>query len=206
MKSICTSISFCLLILACKQAPETSKEVTPEPIIGKAAKLRLDVSLKKLVDSGNIGGVSALIFEKGEEVYYNSFGFMDKEAQKPMDRNTIVQIYSMTKPITGTALMTLYDQGKFQLDDPLEKYAPEFANMKVYVGEDANGKPILEDSKRPITIRDITRHTAGFGRNTEIRGLGKLIAAADALNRENTLTQMAGKMGKTPLYFHPGER
>lgn len=197
-------ISF--LIFACKNTPETSKEIIPEPIIEEAAKLRLDATLKSLVDSGNIGGVSALIFERGEEVYYNAFGYMDKEAQKPMDRNTIVQIYSMTKPITGTALMTLYDKGKFQLDDPLEKYAPEFANMKVYVGEDAKGKPILEDAKRPITIRDITRHTAGFGRNTEIPGLGKLIAAADALSRENTLTQMAEKMGKTPLYFHPGEQ
>lgn len=206
MKRICTSIIFCLLVLACKQAPETSKEITPDSIVEDVAKARLDSTLRSFVDSGNIGGVSALIFEKGEEVYFNAFGYMDKESSKSMDRNTIVQIYSMTKPITGTALMTLYDKGKFQLDDPLEKYAPEFANMKVYVGEDAKGNPILEDAKRPITIRDITRHTAGFGRNAEIPGLGKLIAAADAMNRENTLTQMAEKMGKTPLYFHPGEK
>ncbi len=61
-----------------------------------------------------------------------------------MDRNTIVQIYSMTKPITGTALMTLYEEGKFDLDDPVAKYAPEFTDIKVYTGEDAYGKPILE--------------------------------------------------------------
>ncbi len=103
MKRICTSISFCLLFFACKQAPETPKEIAPASIIEEVAKIRLDSTLSGLVNSGNIAGVSALIFEKGEEVYYNAFGFSDKEAQKPMDRNTIVQIYSMTKPITGSS-------------------------------------------------------------------------------------------------------
>lgn len=102
--------------------------------------------------------------------------------------------------------MTLYEDGKFKLDDPpLEKYAPEFANMKVYVGEDASGSPILEDADRPITIRDITRHTAGFAGagNTP---LGQMVAEADALNRNNTLSQMAEKIGELPLQFHPGEQ
>ncbi len=78
--------------------------------------------------------------------------------------------------------------------------------MKVYEGEDASGNPILADPKRPMTIRDLTRHTAGFGRNADIPGLGKMIEEADALNRNNTLVQMAQKMGETPLYFHPGEQ
>ncbi len=205
-KNLLAAISL-IFIFACKE-PNTKKETTTEIdfIVDGTAKTRLDSTLGAFVSSGNIAGVSALIFEKDKEVYYNAFGYSDREARKPMDRNTIAQIYSMTKPITGTALMTLYDQGKFDLDDPLEKYAPEFAHMKVYVGDDAKGSPILEDAKRSITIRDITRHTAGFGRNADIPGLGKLIAEADALNRENTLVQMAEKLGKTPLHFHPGER
>ena len=129
----------------------------------------------------------------------------DREAKKPIDRNTIVQIYSMTKPITGVALMTLHEEGKFDLEDPVSKYAPEFADMKVYAGEDASRNPILEDLKRPMTIRDLTRHTAGFG-GTGPTGLGKMVAESDALNRENTLVQMAAKMGKTPLAFSPGEQ
>ncbi|WP_339713536.1 serine hydrolase domain-containing protein [uncultured Kriegella sp.] len=175
-------------------------------ILNEVVKTRIDSTLKTFVDSGNIAGVSALIFEKDKEVYYNAFGFADRDAQKPMDRNTIVQIYSMTKPITGTALMTLYDAGKFELDDPVSKYAPELADIKVFAGEDTQGQPILETPRRPMTIRDLTRHTAGFGRNSDIPGLGKLISEADALNRENTLAEMAEKMGNTPLYFHPGER
>ncbi|MGB5204157.1 MAG: serine hydrolase domain-containing protein [Eudoraea sp.] len=198
---------FLLIGIACKESdksPDVSKNAPV--VIDNIAVQRIDSTLKSFVDSGNIAGVSALIYEKDKEVYYNAFGYADREAKKPMDRNTIVQIYSMTKPITGTALMTLFEDKAFELDDPVSKYAPEFADMKVYEGEDTSGNPILADPKRPMTIRDLTRHTAGFGRNADIPGLGKMIKEADALNRNNTLVQMAEKMGETPLYFHPGEQ
>ncbi len=198
---------FLLFVIACKESKNAPAESENAPVvIDNLAVQRIDSTLKSFVDSGNIAGVSALIFENNSEVYYNAFGYADREKKKPMDRNTIVQIFSMTKPITGTALMTLYEDGAFALDDPVSKYAPEFAHMKVYEGEDAMGNPILTDPKRPMTIRDLTRHTAGFGRNADIPGLGKMIEEADALNRNNTLAEMAQKMGETPLYFHPGEQ
>jgi len=175
-------------------------------IIDKSVKARIDASLKSFVDSGKVAGVSALIFEKNKEVYYNAFGYADRETKTPMDRNTIVRIYSMTKPITGTALMTLYEKGAFQLDDPVAKYAPEFADMKVYKGVDAAGNLILEPAKRPITIRDLTRHTAGFATDTTLAGLGKLMRKTDAMNPNNSLSQMAKKLGSLPLQFHPGEQ
>src|SRR5690606_15973296 len=121
-------------------------------------------------------------------------------------RRTIAQIFSMTKPITGVALMTLYEEGKFQLDDPVAKYAPEFANVQVYAGEDAAGNAILETPRRPMTIRDLTRHTAGFATGAGDPGVGPLFDAADPMNRQNTLEQMAEKLGSVPLLFHPGER
>ncbi len=198
---------FLLIGIGCKESDKSPDESKNAPVvIDNIAVQRIDSTLKSFVKSGNIAGVSALIYEKDKEVYYNAFGYADLEAKKPMARNTIVQIYSMTKPITGTALMTLYEDGAFALDDPVSKYAPEFADMKVYEGEDASGNLILVDPKRPMTIRDLTRHTAGFGRNADIPGLGKMIEEADALNRNNTLVQMAQKMGETPLYFHPGEQ
>ncbi len=207
IKALCLSVGFLFfLTFACKEAkPEPKSEVVPKMLVTDGVKAALDSTLQGFVDSGNIAGVSALIFEKDKEVYFNAFGYADREAKKPMDRNTIVQIYSMTKPITGTALMTLYEKGKFDLDDPVSKYAPEFAHMKVYGGEGASGKPILEEPKRPMTIRDLTRHTAGFGGTGE-SGLGKLVGDADVLNRENTLGQMAEKIGKVPLAFSPGEQ
>ena len=201
-------VALFLIFWACKEPKNNTDPVVDEiqHIIDEAAISRLDSTLKSYVDTGTIAGISTLIYEKDKEVYYNAFGYADREKQSPMARNTIVQIYSMTKPITGTALMTLFDENKFDLDDPVSKYAPEFKDIMVYAGEDASGNPILEKPNRPMTIRDLTRHTAGFGRNSNIPGLGKLIEEADALNRTNTLVQMAEKMGATPLYFHPGEQ
>ena len=183
-----------------------TRNTTSAIIIDNATKARIDSTLKSFVDAGNIAGVSALIFEKNKEVYFGAFGYADREAQAPMDRNTIVRIYSMTKPITGVALMTLYEQGAFQLDDPLSKYAPEFANMKVYKGIDASGNLILEPAKRPITIRDITRHTAGFAVGTELPGLKELVQKANPMDVNNTLSEMAKKLATLPLAFHPGDQ
>lgn len=184
------------------------KEQEPEVhyLVDEAVEVRIDSTLQSFVDFGDVAGASALIYEKGKEVYFNAFGYADLKNKKPMERNTLVQIYSMTKPITGTALMTLYEEGKFKLDDPLEKYAPEFANMQVYTGYDSiAGEMILEPAKRPITIADITRHTAGFSGRRDLPGLGEAIAEADALNRENTLSEMAKKLSTIPLGYQPGE-
>ena len=150
--------------------------------------------------------MSALIYEKGKEVYFGAFGFADREARRPMARDAIVQIFSMTKPIVGVALMTLYEQHKFQLDDPVAKYIPELANLRVYAGIDAAGAPKLEAPHRAMTVRDLTRHTAGFATGNDNPGVGPLRAKADPFNRSNTLSQMAAKLGTVPLWFHPGEK
>jgi CubicO group peptidase (beta-lactamase class C family) len=196
------TLLFVVIVLASCQPKNTEQS---NAIITETAKARLDSTLKAMVDSGKVIGVSALIVEKDKEVYFNSFGFADKEASKSFDRSTLVRIFSMTKPITGTALMQLYEKGLFQLDDPLSKYAPEFADMKVYAGKDAKGNIILEPLKRPITIRDITRHTAGFASGNH-PDLDEMVKEADVMNKENTLVKMAEKLGKLPLAFQPGEQ
>jgi CubicO group peptidase (beta-lactamase class C family) len=197
----CLSI-IAIFLTACQ--PRQNEEAAAT-VVTEKAKARIDSTLKSMVDAGQLAGASALIVEKNKEVYFNAFGFADKEAEKAFDRNTIVRIFSMTKPITGTALMQLYEKGAFQLDDPLSKYAPEFADMKVFAGVDASGKKILVPAARPITIRDITRHTAGFARE-ENPDLGSMVKEADVMNKANTLAQMAAKLGKLPLAFHPGEQ
>jgi len=210
MKKIICFLSGLILLTACKKEIKRQEENNPETtsqVIDDTAVKRIDSTLKSFVDAGDITGVSALIFEKNKEVYYNAFGYADREDSIPMDRNTIVQIFSMTKPITGVALMTLFEKDSFKLDDPVSKYAPEFADMKVYAGVDSvSGGLILEDPKRPMTIRDLTRHTAGFANSGDIPGLGPLMQKTDAMNRENTLTQMAEKLGSVPLWYHPGEQ
>src|SRR5688572_1439521 len=207
MKKTILALLPVLFILVAFNISDTLTEKKGNAIIVNAAvKSRIDSMMKSFIDSGKTMGLSALIFEKGKEVYYNALGYADKEANIPMDRNTVVRIFSMTKPIVGVALMTLYEKGAFQLDDPLSKYAPEFTDMKVFKGLDASGNPILEPAKRPITIRDITRHTAGFATGSDVPGLNELVRKVNAGNPNNTLSELAKKLASLPLQFHPGDQ
>jgi len=205
-KTIFSFLFISLFAVSFQHDGNANKKDDAPVIIDNAAKSRIDAALKSFVDSGEVAGVSALIFEKNKEVYFNAVGYADREAKTPMARNTIVRIYSMTKPITGVALMQLYEKGAFQLDDPLSKYAPEFTNMKVYTGVDASGNMILESAKRPVTIRDITRHTAGFAIGTNLPVLNDLVKKTDPMNFNNTLSEMAKKLASLPLQFNPGDQ
>jgi len=164
--------------------------------------------LQGFVDDGSLVGVSAMVTINGQEAYFGAFGYADREARRPMARDTIVQIYSMTKPITGTALMQLWEQGKFHLDDPVAKYIPELAGVQVFDGVDASGKPILVAPNRPMTIRDLTRHTSGltYGGSSDNPFIKALATAADPLAITNTLDEFARRLGTLPLEFQPGEK
>jgi CubicO group peptidase (beta-lactamase class C family) len=165
---------------------------------------RIDSVLKAMVASGRAVGVSALVFQGGVERYFGMAGFADREAQRPMTRTDMMQIYSMTKPVTGVALMQLWEAGKFGLDDPLAQYLPEFADMKVIAGVDAAGAPIVRPASRPILIRDIMRHTAGFSYGMRATRADTLFHTADPLNLANDLTEMGRRLASVPLMFDPG--
>jgi CubicO group peptidase (beta-lactamase class C family) len=169
-------------------------------------KSRIDAALSQIIQSGKLVGVSALVYEGEHETYFGAFGQADREAGKPMTRDTLVQIFSMTKPITGVALMTLYEAGKFDLDEPLSKYLPEFAHMRVYSGMDTHGEVVYTPVQRPLTVRDITRHTSGFYYGTDHTPVAEIYRAADAGNFSNTLSQESKKLASTPLLFSPGTR
>ena len=179
-----------------------------QPALGAAAvdKAKIDRALRGFIESKALVGISALVYQDGHEAYYGAFGQADREAGKPMTRDTLVQIFSMTKPITGVALMSLYEAGKFQLDDPLAKYAPEFAHLKVYAGTDAQGKAMYEAPRRPVTIRDLTRHTAGFWGDADHSPVGETYRAADPANINHPLATEAQVLGSLPLLFQPGSR
>jgi CubicO group peptidase (beta-lactamase class C family) len=166
----------------------------------------IDAALARFVEEQKLVGVSALVHERGKEVYFGAFGHADRENQVPMTRDTVVQIFSMTKPVTGVALMRLYERDKFKLDDPLEKHAPEFADVKVYAGTDENGQPAYEAPKRKITIYDILRHTAGFTTGGDEGPTGARYREVDPRAFTNTLPQFARELGQVPLLYHPGTR
>lgn len=173
-------------------------------ILDDAAITRLDSTLEAFTGPGGVAGVSALIYEKGEEVYFNALGMANRELGTPMDRNTIAQIYSMTKPLAGTALMRLYERGKFNLDDPVTQYIPELADLRVYDGLDAAGRVKTIPPARAVTVRDLTRHTAGFYNGTGVPGLQEIWQGLNIRELDFTLTDLAEKLGQIPLLFHPG--
>ncbi len=184
-------------------AAAQSDSVPPPLLIEPQA---IDAALKSMVDSQKIVGVSALVYQDDKEVYFGAFGLADRENNKPMARDTIVQIFSMTKPVTGVALMKLYERGKFQLEDTLEMYIPEFASLKVYAGLDDAGQPKYEPLKRKPTMRDIMRHTAGIASEEDKTVVGDIYRQIDPRNQGNTLEQFVQKLSTIPLAYQPGTR
>ena len=204
MKSLCAAIcgSFGILFLLTACDLKSNKEHSF--LLDKEL---VDTALKNQIENNNLPGASALIYIDGKEAYFGAFGMADRESREPMSRETLVQIFSMTKPVTGVALMTLYEEGKFELNAPLEKYAPEFANLMVYAGENDDGEIILEEPERLPTIYDVLRHTAGFSSNhAGDNPVNKILKSVDPLSRENTLAEMAEKLGSVPLLSQPGSR
>lgn len=205
----CLAAGLVVLLAACQPsppaAPEATTGTTPQtsPRVDAA---HIDGVLRSYVADGKAVGVSALVFEHGQEAYFGAFGEADREAGRAMARDTLAQVFSMTKPVTGVVLMTLYEEGRFQLDDPLAKHLPEYAGVHVFAGVDAAGKPILEAPVRPITVQDILRHTAGFATDGEPADspVARLLAEAKPVDPGKTLAQLSEALARVPLVFQPG--
>ena len=216
IKEIATFLVALLLLTGCEPREAAGSERSPStnlsPSLSSTARqnwtldtLHIDEVLSGFTARGELVGVSALIYQDGREAYFRAHGMADRERKIPMARDTLVRIYSMTKPITGAVLMTLFDEGKFRLDDPLAKYAPEFSEMRVYAGE-VDGVPIYEPAARPILVADILRHTAGFYSESSDSPMGALYRAADPTSLEHTLEEMAQILAGLPLVSHPGSQ
>jgi CubicO group peptidase (beta-lactamase class C family) len=165
---------------------------------------RLSAGMKSLVDQGRLAGVVTMVARRGMVIEFEAIGKRDIAANLPMQKDSIFRIYSMTKPITGVAMMMLFEEGKWQLNDPVAKYIPEFADLKVY-GTDANGNVVLKDQVHPVTMRELMSHTGGFTygyfSNTPV---DKLQREAEVLNINNTLEEMIKRVAKLPLNAQPG--
>ena len=124
-----------------------------------AARLaRVDEWMRRWVDTGRLAGTSVLVSRRGQIAYESVYGLADRERGVAMTPETIVRIYSMTKPLASVALMMLYEEGRFQLDDPIHAVLPYFREMRVYAGEGHDPVP----ATRPITYRDLLTHTSGL--------------------------------------------
>ena len=166
--------------------------------------------IRNEVATGKIPGAILLVQQHGKPVYSENFGVRDVMTELSMSADTIFRLYSMSKPITSVAAMMLVEDGKLALDDPVSKYIPAFADLKVGVeAKDDSGKPTLklEPLTRPITIEDLLRHTSGltygFYGDDIVR---KLYAEADLFNADISNAEFVERIAKLPLAEQPGTR
>ena len=200
-----------LLLAASVLAPAFAAE--PELQHAKPADVGLDpAGLEKLneamhgmVDGGQLAGVVTMVSRKGKVVHFDAYGKRDIENGLPVEKDTIFRIYSMTKPIIGVALMTYYDEGRFTLDDPVSKFIPEFADLKVAKKDGPDGMPITEDADHPMTMRELMSHTAGltYGLFSQSQ-VDTLYVNANILDFNQSLKDMIDKLAKIPLRQQPG--
>ena len=166
---------------------------------------RLGLKLEDDVAQGRLPGAVALIARRGRIGYLQAFGARDPSGSAPMTTDSIFRIYSMTKPIVSVAIMMLWEEGRFMLDEPIGRYLPALADPKV--ARVVDGQLQLEAATRPITIQDLLRHTSGL--TYEFRGGGpvhKQYTAARIARRSQTNADQVDTLGRLPLLHQPGTR
>lgn len=170
---------------------------------------RIRVAMQRYIDRGLVPGTVTLVARRGRVVHFEAQGSRDVEAKAPMTTDTIFRIASMTKPIASVALMMLYEEGHFLLSDPISKFLPEFAEMKVAQVAPANervGVPYkLVPAARPITIKHVLTHTAGFPNS--YRGITQSEFAKNYARKtpNETMADVTKRLAQMPLNFHPGD-
>jgi CubicO group peptidase (beta-lactamase class C family) len=166
---------------------------------------RLHQFMQQAVDQKQVAGIVTILARHGKVVDYSSYGYRDMAAGAPMTKDVIFRDFSMTKPVTGVAMMILYQQGKWLPSDPIAKFIPEFAHLKVYKGVDSAGNVILTDPDHPPTMRELMSHTAGFTYgffgDTPV---DKMYRDANLLASAN-LQEFIDKLAKIPLLYQPGQ-
>lgn len=165
---------------------------------------RMHAMVREHVDQGLHAGALSAVVRNGQIVDFQTCGFRDLEARAPMQRDTIVRVYSMSKVITSVAVMQLFEQGRFGLEDPVSRYLPELKDLKVCLGGSAEA-PLLVEAQRPITIKHLLTHTAGFAYDFSAKEpLKTLYRKADILEAP-TLPEFIARLAKLPLAQQPGE-
>ena len=169
---------------------------------------RIGGAVQQSIDDKRIAGVVTLVVRHGRVAWFDARGMADREAGKPMQKDTIFRLCSMTKPIVSTAVMMLYEEGKFLLEDPVSKYLPEFKNPRV-LAKPASGPSYTIPATREITIHDLLTHTSGLTYQWDA-DLGRAYADANVasglVQYDGTIGESVKRLAALPLLFNPGER
>jgi CubicO group peptidase (beta-lactamase class C family) len=182
--------------------------VKPEDVGFSSARLgRIHTHLQRYIDARKLTGTLTLVARQGQIAYFEPQGHLESERTRPMQQDTIFRIYSMSKPITSVALMMLYEQGLFQLDDPVHAFIPSWKNLRVFV---SGNYPtfVTVPPVRPMTIRDLLSHTSGltygFMERTNVDAAYRRLRVGDRSKPGYTLQDMVDTLAELPLEFSPG--
>ncbi len=198
-----------LLLISAFCAAQELPTAKPESVGLSSERLeRIGNEVQRTVDDKRIAGAVTLVMRRGKVAWFKAQGMADREAGKPMRTHAMFRICSMSKPITSVAVMMLYEEGKFLLDDPISKYLPEFKNPKVLV-KPVSGEAYTIPATREITIRDLLRHTSGltYNWNSDLGAMyEKANVASGLLQYNGTIGDSVKNLGSLPLLFNPGDR
>ena len=192
-------------------AADATLAVTKPEQVGLSAErlARIDAVMNGYVEAGKIAGATGLIARRGEIAYFNTYGYRDLESKAPMPKDALFRIYSMSKAVTGVAVMILHEKYGFSLRTPASKWIPALGDQKVAVWsvDPGTGDPSLElaPSNRDMTVQDLLTHTAGisYGGPRNAQG-GMYYAELGVGSRDQTLEEFTNKIGQAPLHNHPG--
>jgi len=196
-----------------RHSPSLSYAAPAKAGVSAGRLARIDRMCEEAVKEGQVPGVVALVARKGRIVYHKAFGMADNQSGRVLHRDDIFRIASQSKAVTATAVMMLWEQGLFRLDDPISRWIPEFKNpqvLKTY--DEATGAWTGEPARREITIRDLLTHTSGLGYgvidgDARFRKLYEKAGVVDLFTTEAvTIGESVRRLAKLPLHHHPGEK
>lgn len=219
MRKLVFAIAMLLVVAATAQTKSIKKTAPLSPGTAESVGLsperlaRIDQMCNEAIENGEVPGIVALVSRKGKIVYHKAFGMADNQAGRKMQPDDIFRIASQTKAITSTAVMMLWEEGRFQLDDPVSKYIPEFKNPQVLrTFRYSDTTWTAEPAAREITIRHLLTHTSGIGYGVidgdeRMRMIYKKAGITDLFTTENiTIGESVKKLAKLPLHHNPGEK
>lgn len=206
MRKFAFAFTLCLLTSVPTAWSGELPTAAPEELGFDAARLEyISTHFKNRVDQGELAGVVTLVARHGRIVHFDAVGYQDVVREIPMSTDTIFRIYSMTKPIASIALMMLYQDGKFQITDPLSKFIPEFENLSVLRDLDGPIDDVVALERAP-TIQDILRHTAGFSHGLGTAEYDTAFVGSGIFRPETSLAEMMTLLSELPLVNQPGEQ
>ena len=199
---------------AAQAAKSQASATTSGRTISRQALQKVKAALVKSVADQKVAGAAHVVYHRGRVVYREAVGVIDIEDKRPMRTDSLLRFYSMTKPITSVAAMLLWEQGKFKLDDPVSRYIPAFAQTKVLVQADGGDGVKTVPTKRPITVRDVFRHTTGYSYGRGRPDPHAFYQREHVLYRppaammppDMTIAAAADALARIPALHHPGER